>query len=83
MITVSDNTAPVLTVPGDVAVECDAVPAVGTASATDNCDGDVTVTYDGETRVDGSCADSYTLTRTWTATDNCAQRRRNCHAVGQ
>ena len=36
----------------------------------DNCDTDVTITY-SETRTDGPCVDSYTLTRVWTATDNC------------
>ncbi|MBK7213939.1 MAG: gliding motility-associated C-terminal domain-containing protein, partial [Bacteroidales bacterium] len=71
VITVQDNTIPVITVPANVTVECSAVPAVGTATATDNCDSDVTVTYEGETRTNGTCADSYTLTRTWKATDNC------------
>ena len=70
-ITVNDNTAPELTVPADLTVECDAIPEVGTASATDNCDSDVTVTYDGQTRTDGDCANSYTLVRSWTATDDC------------
>ena len=70
-VTVIDETAPELTVPADATVECDAVPAVGEATATDNCDTDVEVTYDGEERVDGFCEDTYTLTRTWTATDNC------------
>ena len=37
-----------LTVPADATVECDAVPAVGAATATDNCDTNVTVAYDGE-----------------------------------
>jgi hypothetical protein len=41
VITVQDTTAPVLTVPADDTVECDAVPAVGTPTATDNCDTDV------------------------------------------
>jgi hypothetical protein len=71
-ITVQDTTDPILTIPVNVTVECSAVPAVGTATATDNCDSSVTVTYDGEVRTDGACADSYTLTRTWTATDNCS-----------
>src|SRR5690606_41445119 len=66
-INVSDNTAPVITVPADATVECDEVPAVGTATATDNCDTDVTVTYIGETRTDGACTDTYSLTRTWRA----------------
>jgi hypothetical protein len=72
IITIQDTTDPILTIPVNVTVECSAVPAVGTATATDNCDTSVTVTYDGETRTDGACADSYTLTRTWTATDNCS-----------
>ena len=70
-ITFEDVTPPVLTIPADVAVECDAVPAVGTATAMDDCDNDVMITYDGEVRTDGACANSYTLTRTWTATDDC------------
>ena len=70
-ITVVDTTAPVLTIPADETVECDSLPAVGLASATDNCDADVTVDYDGEVRTNGNCEDNYTLTRTWTATDNC------------
>ena len=39
-------------------------------TATDNCDLDVAIGYT-ETRTDGSCPDNYTLTRVWTATDNC------------
>ena len=61
-------------VPSDVTVQCDAVPAaavIGTeVTATDNCDSDVDITY-SEVRTDGACPDTYTLTRTWTATDNC------------
>ena len=70
-VTVVDETAPELSIPANETVECDAIPAVGEASAVDNCDDDVEVTYDGEVRTDGECLDSYTLTRTWTATDNC------------
>ncbi len=70
-IIVNDDINPVLTIPADVTVECDEIPAVGVPTATDNCDTDVTITYDGETRTDGICDDTYTLTRTWTATDDC------------
>ena len=44
---------------------------MGTATATDNCDLAVTITYDGEVKTAGGCEDEYTLTRTWTAEDNC------------
>ena len=72
VITVLDTQSPMFTdCPADVTVECDAVPAPATPSATDNCDADVTVVYNGQVRQDGNCADNYTLTRTWTATDNC------------
>ncbi|MDT0559691.1 hypothetical protein RM697_13640, partial [Ichthyenterobacterium sp. W332] len=72
-VTVIDNKDPELVVPADATVECDAVPAedADAASAMDNCDDDVTIVYNGEVRTDGDCADNYTLTRTWTATDNC------------
>jgi len=71
-ITVQDTEAPVWTnVPADVTVECDDIPGVANPTATDVCDNDVTIAYGGETRADGECGDLYTLTRTWTATDNC------------
>ena len=71
LVTVQDTQDPVLAnVPANITVECDAVPTAGTPTATDNCDTDVTITY-SETRTDGPCVDSYTLTRVWTATDNC------------
>ena len=79
LIIVNDDINPVLTVPADVTVECDSIPAIGTPTATDNCDADVSITYDGEVRTDGACEDTYTLTRTWTATDNCS----NTHTLSQ
>ncbi len=67
-----DGTAPVLsgcpTTP--ITVECDAVPAAATVTANDNCAGAVSVTYE-EVRTDGTCDDYYTLTRTWSAEDDC------------
>ncbi|MBK7342553.1 MAG: hypothetical protein IPJ06_05260 [Saprospiraceae bacterium] len=54
----------------DITVECDAVPVAEVVTAQDNCDLDVDVTYN-EIKTDGSCPDSYTLTRTWIAIDNC------------
>src|SRR5690606_37199444 len=53
--------------PTDVTVEFDAIPDAETLTATDNC-GDATVTF-AEVRTAGTCQNSYTLTRTWTAED--------------
>jgi hypothetical protein len=70
-VTVQDTTDPVFveTLPIDITVECNAVPAPETLSATDNC-GSAIVTF-VETRTDGSCVSDYSLERTWTATDEC------------
>ncbi|MBL7806381.1 MAG: HYR domain-containing protein, partial [Saprospiraceae bacterium] len=82
LITVQDLVAPnFLTVPANVTVSCDAVPAPGTPTANDNCDTDVTVTFDGETRVGGVCPYTYTLTRTWTASDNCGNTKTTTQVI--
>src|SRR6185436_18446451 len=74
-IAVSDNTAPVLAgCPANTTAECSAVPAPASPTATDNCDSTPTITYNQTTTQtsNGTCTDqNYTLTRTWTATDNC------------
>ncbi|MBK8966930.1 MAG: HYR domain-containing protein [Lewinellaceae bacterium] len=76
-ISVDDSEAPVITCPADATVECDESThpdALGSASATDNCDMDPVITYEDESTQtdDGSCTDySYTITRTWTAADAC------------
>src|SRR5678810_31334 len=75
-ITVVDNTAPVFTyVPANTTAQCSAVPAPGTPTATDNCDPTVSISLNTSSTQtsNGSCTDnSYTITRTWTATDNCS-----------
>ncbi|MBK9336227.1 MAG: HYR domain-containing protein [Lewinellaceae bacterium] len=72
VIAVQDLTAPVFTfVPGNTTVSCESVPTVGTPSATDDCDADVSIVFNGETRTDGFCPDTYSLLRKWTVTDNC------------
>jgi hypothetical protein len=71
VVTVQDTLAPVLAdVPADETVECDSVPAPASPSATDNCDPAPGVSLE-ETKTDGPCAGSYTLTRTWTGSDRC------------
>ncbi len=72
-ITVVDTTAPEFEIfPEDATVECDMIPEVATgATAFDNCDEDVTIEYLGEEIIEGECADSYTIVRTWVASDDC------------
>ncbi|WP_306644043.1 HYR-like domain-containing protein [Sanyastnella coralliicola] len=68
-IEISDNTAPVLSgVPADADYECTDIPAPAEVTATDNCDMDVTVTYN-ENFTDLDCG--FMVTRMWTATDAC------------
>ena len=77
-ITVRDVTAPVITCPADVTINCDGdkTPAgTGSATATDNCmDGNlITISYtDVSTQVispNDAGHYNYSITRTWKATD--------------
>ena len=61
--------APVLNVPADQTIECNTTPNWGTATATDNCDANVTITFADETSTVNCCTSR--ITRTWTATDDC------------
>ncbi|WP_449389516.1 T9SS type B sorting domain-containing protein [Draconibacterium sediminis] len=72
-VTVSDNTAPTFneTLPTvEITAECDAIVEAVVLTASDNCDTDVPVVFE-EIKTDEICANSYTLIRTWTATDDC------------
>ncbi len=69
-ITVTDQAAPQLSgVPADTMVECDAVPASADVSATDNCSTPIVVL--DETTIDGDCEGEWTVSRQWSATDDC------------
>lgn len=73
IIVVDDSVAPVISCPANVTIECTAITLpvnTGTATATDNCDGTPTVTFNDVT-LGGSCPQEYTITRTWSATDDC------------
>jgi len=87
VITIVDNTAPVITIcPANITIECTASTdpaintALGTATATDNCDGMPDVQYSDMTVQSMSCPQEYTITRTWTATDACGNST-NCVQV--
>jgi len=70
-ITVIDTTPPVITCPPDITLECPAdtnVSATGSAAASDTC-GSVTVGHSDTW--EPACGNTGTLTRTWTAIDDC------------
>ena len=70
-ITIVDTTAPeFVSVPEDQWIDCGDAISVADVEATDNCDDDVQVSYNDIVEA-GDCPAEYTITRTWTATDNC------------
>ncbi|MBK6929764.1 MAG: HYR domain-containing protein [Saprospirales bacterium] len=73
-ITISDTKAPVFneTLPPAVVNDDCAqdVPAAAVLTATDNCDGAVTVVYTEEVKP-GTCQDQFSIVRIWTAEDLC------------
>ncbi|MFM7727417.1 MAG: hypothetical protein ACKO7B_11985, partial [Flavobacteriales bacterium] len=75
IITFLDEEAPVFvgTPDATVTAECDNIPAAAVVTATDNCDSDVSVSFT-ESSEEGNCAGSYTITRTWTSTDDCGNQ---------
>jgi hypothetical protein len=76
VITVYDNVVPNFTsVPANVTVQCNSIPAVGSPMATDGCGGSVTIAYNGQTTAPGACPDARTITRLWTATDACGNTK--------
>ncbi|WP_345169207.1 HYR domain-containing protein, partial [Algibacter aquimarinus] len=73
IVTVEDNTPPVLSLPANVTAECsaDLTPVMfGFATAIDNCDANPVIAYSDVT-TNGACSGTFTITRTWTATDEC------------
>ena len=76
----SDNTAPELSsLPVDAQEECDAITPTAVLTATDNCDDDVEVEFsETEQDVDGCI---YTITRVWTATDDCGNSTSHTQVV--
>ena len=74
IITVDDQTPPMITCPGPVTVACAGdvpAPNINLVVATDGCGGVVTVTFVGDVTVAGTCANRFTITRTYRATDVC------------
>ncbi len=73
-ISIEDTTAPTIQCPADISVTCgEGVPAadIGLIIAADLCDQNVVVTDRGDNFVNQLCENSYTLVRTYRATDAC------------
>jgi hypothetical protein len=70
-----DTEPPTITCPPAQYLKCgDSIEpsTTGTATATDNCEGDITITYADEVIEDETSSDCATqIIRTWTATDEC------------
>ena len=74
IISVRDTTAPVITCPTDITIDCtdSTLPGnLGIASATDNCDLNPIVISSDSIIASLVCPQAYTIERTWTATDAC------------
>lgn len=78
-ITIVDTTAPMIDpAPADVSVDCTEIPDAIMLTATDICDPDVAVIFD-EVMVNNGCP--YTITRTWTATDDCGNQSEETQVI--
>ncbi|MBI3871982.1 MAG: T9SS type A sorting domain-containing protein [candidate division Zixibacteria bacterium] len=72
-ISFTDVTAPVVTCPTDAVLQCgeSTDPAnTGSATATDNCGGSVTISY-SDAATPANCTGQAGIDRTWKATDDC------------
>ena len=70
-IAVEDKIAPVIAnLPAPTTISCPNTPVFAFASATDECGSDFSLTFN-DVRTEGNCVGSYSITRTWTATDTC------------
>jgi len=75
-ITIVDTTPPSLSgmLETDVTAECSAVPAHTSLTAEDNCSTNVTVIF-AETTEATACDGNYTLSRTWSVSDECGNTK--------
>jgi hypothetical protein len=73
LIQIEDEVAPVITCPIDITISCgdNTLPGnTGTATASDICDLTPTITF-SDVITGGNCPEESTITRTWTAMDDC------------
>jgi large repetitive protein len=73
-IVVNDQIAPTITCPANINFVCASAippPTPLTVVATDNCTGAATVTFVNDVNTNSICANKYSVTRTYRATDLC------------
>lgn len=76
-----DAVGPVFSGVGDSqTINCPSTPEFSSPTATDAQDGAAVVSY-SDVRTDGQCAGSYSVTRTWTATDKCGNSSSASHTI--
>ncbi|MEM7105384.1 MAG: HYR domain-containing protein [Bacteroidota bacterium] len=76
-ISITDLVDPIITCPPDAILTCgeDASPeSTGFATGTDNLDQEIDISFIDEIIFTGSCPDVQIIERTWSATDDCANR---------
>lgn len=70
-ITLVDNSAPIFeALPNDTTLGCSDTPNFQQPVITDACSSNIDLTFEDVT-TNGSCDGDYTITRTWTAIDDC------------
>lgn len=80
------NGLTIINAPGDISIECDEStdPSnTGDLTASTGCstpNNNVTITYTDAITA-GSCTNAYTITRTWTATDNCGNSETHVQTI--
>jgi hypothetical protein len=72
-ITVTDNTPPIIGTTTNATISCPASPTFTPPTASDACS-TVTVQQVSDVTTAGTCAGSYTQTRTWRAVDACGNQ---------
>jgi len=73
MLTLEDTKAPepTTTIESSIAVNCDDIPEIPEIEFFDNCSTDIDVVFNETSSFNEENASNYTVTRTWTATDEC------------